>query len=149
MKKLSLFVLLTLSSIKAICQQNIYQANSCNFLKGINFKKGTATVIIKVIYHEIARFDNDMPELNKLAAEGKIMKNNFTAQIGFKTKECSQELSAPCSSINPYILKKHPIGSEILITCKAFEGYKYSPNSDMPFFVITNVEPETRLSKKE
>jgi len=125
-------------------QTNNQQDTTCNFLKDIKFKNGTATITVSAYYRDYHR-SGDEPLLSILAKKKKLQYNDYDtpdagcSAIGFIPIGCNKYTDGPISHkahFNPEKIKR---GETLYLTCVAFEDKSVRAKQGSYFFVITGV----------
>ena len=119
------------------------QNQECSFLKNLNFKNGSDTVVIKAKYEEIHRVVVSK-QLRELDHKKLLKLSDFKYNIGFTPEGCQTPYTAvsrDSSSTALSLFNENYSGRKVVLTCIAYEGY--SVKSD-PFFIVDKIELERK-----
>lgn len=117
------------------------ESGNCSFLKGIRFRKGVDTIIVKATFRDAAEMIPGGIALETLDKEKKIKSKYFDYQIGFQPKNCLKTYYGPTNVHNRKLIFGKPsiMGRMVYVKCIVFERHEWEDHG-LPFFVIIDIK---------
>jgi len=123
----------------AQCQEKAPKSG-CDFLKGLQYKNGTDTIIVLAYKNASVKMPPNNPVIDKMSKEGKLHAADYYYCVDFKPISCNQRFIIACSekSSSAFKINQGSANNRVKLRCIVFEEYS---DGNHPFFVIDKILP--------